>query len=262
MMNWGPIVGEIASWLASLGITGLISATAAWGLFRWLGKQWITDHFSKELEAFKAEKQIELEKLRTEYGRETERLKADLNRFADRASRFHVREYEVLPEAWGLMNKAYGATSSAIASFQESADLDRMSQPQLSAWLDQSGLEKYQIEELISTTDKNQHYSTLRNWKQLSEAKQAATEFVNYVILQGVFIDEPLSQKMMEAGLNIHKAIISRSMGERLKGQSSHDGQPNFFQEAWGEIQAVEPVVSEVKREIRQHLSNIRLTPV
>ena len=71
-MNWGPIVGVIGAWLSALGITGLASATVAWGLFRWFGKRWIEDHFAKELEAFKAEKLIELEKLRTEYGRETE----------------------------------------------------------------------------------------------------------------------------------------------------------------------------------------------
>lgn len=260
-MNWGPIVNEVASWLISIGITGSVSAAAAWGLFKWLGKKWIEDHFSKELEAFKAEKQVELEKLRTEYGRETERLKADLNRFADRASRFHVREYEVLPEAWGLMNKAYGAVSSAIAAFQETDDLNRMSQPQFAAWLEASGLEQYQKDELNSVPDKNQHYMNLRSWKQISEAKQTAIEFVNYVILQGVFIDESLSHKMMEAGKNMHFAIISRSMAERMNGQSYVAGQRDFRQQAQDEIQAVEQVVLEVKQTIREHLSDIQLAP-
>lgn len=260
-MNWGLIVGEIASWLMSLGITGLVSAASAWGLFRWLGKKWIEDHFSKELEAFKAEKQVELEKLKTEYGRETERLKADLNRFADRASRFHVREYEVLPEAWGLMNKAFGAASSVASSFQQHPDLDHMDQSQFAAWLEQSGLEQYQKNELSSTTQKNEHYMTLRNWKQIAVADKSAIEFINYVILQGVFIDEPLSQKMMEAGQNMRKAIISRSMAERLKGSSYSEGQTDFGQKAVEEIQAIEPVVLDVKKEVRQLLSNIRLAP-
>lgn len=261
-MNWGSIVGEITSWLASLGITSLIAVTAAWGLFKWLGTKWIEDHFSNELEAFKAEKQAELEKLRTEYGRETERLKADLNRFADRASRFHIREYEVLPEAWGLMNKAYGAASDVISAFQQHADLDRMGQTQFAAWLEQSGLEQYQKDELNAVSDKNQHYGKLRNWKQISEADRAATEFVNYIILQGVFIDEPLSQKMMEAGVNMRKALISRSMVERLNGQLYAAGQTNFWKQAGDEILAVAPVVLEVKQEVRQLLSSIRLAPV
>jgi hypothetical protein len=261
-MTWGTTVGEVTSWLTSLGITGLVSAGAAWGLFKWLGRKWIEDHFSRELEAFKTEKQIELEKLKIEYGRETERLKADLNRFADRASRFHVREYEVLPEAWGLMNKAYGATSSAISAFQQHADLNRMGQPQLDAWLEHSGLEQFEQDELKSATDKNQHYGKLRIWKQISDANGAANEFTNYVILQGVFIDEPLSLKMMEAGMNMRKAIISRSMVEQMNGQSYVPGQTDFWQQAIAEVQAIEPVVLEVKQEVRQLLSNIRLAPV
>jgi len=260
-MNWGPVVGEIASWLASLGITGGVAALSAWVLFKWLGAKWIEDHFSKELEAFKAEKQAELEKLKTEYGRETERLKADLNRFADRASRFHVREYEVLPEAWGLMNKAYGATASAISAFQSLPDLNNMSQAQFAAWLDQSELENYQKDDLQSAKDKNKIYGEMRNWKQISEADRAAVNFMNYVILNGIFISGPLSQKMMKAGTDMRKAIISRVMVERLEKRRYVEGQPDFWQQALDEIEAVEPVVLEVKEEIRQHLSKIRFEP-
>jgi hypothetical protein len=260
-MNWGPIVGEIASWLTSLGITGLVAGAGAWGLFKWLGTKWIEDHFVKELEAFKAEKQVELEKLKTEYGRETERLKAELNRFADRASRFHLREYEVLPEAWGLMNKAYGAAASTISSIQQHPDLDRMGKPQFAAWLDQSGLEQYQKDDLNSASDKNQSYMKMHNWRQISEANISATEFMNYIILQGVFIDEQLGQKMAEAGQNIRKALISRSMAARMDEQPYADGQTDFFGKAGEEISAVEPVVVEVKQEVRRLLSNIRLVP-
>ena len=145
-MVWGPIVGEVASWIASLGITGAVAATSAWALFKWFGSRWIEDRFSKELEEFRSKKQVELETLRTEFGRETERLKADLNRFADRATRFHGREYEVLPEAWGLMNRAFGAASNACAAFQQHPDLDRMRPAQFSDWLEQMTLDPHQKE--------------------------------------------------------------------------------------------------------------------
>jgi hypothetical protein len=252
---------EVGSWLASLGITGAIAVGAAWALFQWLGKKWVEDHFSKELEAFKAEKQVELELLRTEYGQETERLKADLNRFADRASRFHVREYEVLPEAWGLMNKAYGSASGAISAFQQYPDLNNMSDSQFAEWLERSSLEQYQKEELRRASDKNKDYSTMKSWKQLADAEEAVVNFVNYIILQGFFIDETLATKMMNAGQNMRNALISRSMVERTRGQHYVAGQTDFWQEARKEIEAVEPVVLEVKQEVRQRLSHIQLTP-
>src|SRR5579862_2787901 len=256
-MTWGPLEGEIGSWLASLGITGAVAAGVAWSLFRWLGKKWVEDHFSKELEAFKAEKQAELEKLRTEYGRETERLKAELNRLADRASRFHVREYEVLPEAWGPMNKAYGAASNAVAALQQTADLNRMSEPQFEAWLAQSNLEEYQKEELRASSDMLRHYISLKNWRNIAEADNAAVEFVNYVILQGVFIEETLSEKMMKAGRDMRAALVSRSMVEEMRGHGG--GQHDFWQQAVDQVNSVEPVVLEVKQEVRHRLSNTQL---
>ena len=259
-MNWALIAGEIWDHPLSLLINVLTSATTS-GVFLWLGKRWIDDHFSKELEAFKAEKQVELAKLRTDYGRETERLKADLNRFADRATRFHLREYEVLPKAWGLMNKAYGAASNAISGLQEYPDLDKMGQADFTAWLEQSGLPQHERDKLASSTDKNQHYGRLRSWQQMSEANRAAADFTNYVILKGVFIDEPLSLKMMKAGTDIRIAMISRSMVERLRGQSHLPGQTNYWLQAVNEIKAIEPVVSEVKHEIRNRLSTIQLAP-
>ena len=260
-MTWGPVVGQVGAWLASLGLTGAFAAATAWALFQWLGKRWVEDHFSKELEAFKAERQIELEKLRSEYGRETERLKADLNRFADRASRFHLREYEVLPEAWGLMNKAHGLASHAIASFQQHPDLNRMGKTQFEDWLEQAELEKYQKEELSAASDKNTRYMTFRNWKQISDADKAAVDFANYVILQGVFIEEALGSKMMDAATKIRGALISRTMVEDLKGQSYVAGQTNFWEQSYKEIEAVTPMVLEVKEGVRNRLSNIQLAP-
>lgn len=260
-MIYGPEVGAISTWLASLGITSALAVAAAWALFKWLGSKWVEDHFAKELEAFKAEKQAALEKLRTEYGRETERLKADLNRFADRATRFHDREYEVLPEAWGLMNKAFGAASNAISSFQQHPDLDAMGPDQFESWLEQSGLEKYQCEELRGARNKNEQYMTLRNWRQIADAERACMEFTNYVVLQGVFIDEDLSSKMIAAAQDMRKALINRSMVERVKGHTAGPGQTDFWSEAVEELQKVEPVVLDVKNEVRQRLTDIRLAP-
>ena len=172
-MIWGPIVGETAAWVTTQGLTGVVAATTAWALFKWLGRKWIEDRFSKELEAFKAAKQVELERLRIDYARETERLKADLNRFADRASRFHSREYVVLPEAWGLMNKAHGAAASAISALQRYPDLDRMGPSEFAAWLEKSDLEKYEKDQLISKSEKNPVYNKIRESNLISEAFQA-----------------------------------------------------------------------------------------
>lgn len=247
LVSSAELLTEVLAALAALGVTGIASAGVAYWLFRTFAKGWLDAHFQKDLEAMKAANT-----------REVERLKADLGRYADRATKFHAREYEVLPEAWGLMNKAYGACNSAVSAFQQQADLNRMTAPQLEAWFEGSGLEEFQKDEIRGASDKNEKYSTFRSWKQIGDAERATNQFQNYVILQGVFIDEDLSAKMMGAAMTMRKALISRSMVERMQGYPSRADQPDFWLKAMEELEPVEKTVLEVKATVRERLSDIK----
>jgi hypothetical protein len=238
---------QILAGLAALGITGAASAGAAYWLFQTFAKGWLQSHFDRDLEAFRAANT-----------REAERLKADLSRYADRATKFHTREYEVLPEAWGLMNKAYSASSGAISSFQQHADINCMTKPHLEDWLEGSGLPKFQQDEIRNSADKNRQYSKIFTWRQISDAQKATAEFGNYVILQGVFIDEEISTKMTEAARVMRMALISRTMVERIQGGPA-PGQTDFWEKALEEISPVEGMVEQVKFLVRQRLSDIKL---
>lgn len=232
--------------IASLGITGAVAAGVAYWIFKTLAKGWLDSRFQKDLEEFKAANL-----------REVERLKAELSRYADRATKFHVREYEVLPEAWGLMNKAYGACHQAIAAFQQLPDLDRMSAPQLDAWLADSDLKDFQKEEIRESARKIDKYSEFLTWKQIGDAHQAVAEFQNYIIIQGVFIEEDLVQTMIDAGAAMRKSLISRRMVELTKN-SQAPNQTDFWTQA---IETLEPIgnsVQAVKENIRTRLSDIK----
>lgn len=245
-MPLSDVIIRVLAVVASFGITGTIAAGAAYWLFKTFAKGWLDSRFQKDLEDFKAAN-----------AREVERLKAELSRYADRATKFHVREYEVLPEAWGLMNKAHGACQQAIFAFQQHADLDHMSGPHLEAWLDRSGLEEIQKTEIREAKSKNDKYGDFLSWKQIGDAEQAVANFQNYVVLQGVFIDEELAATMLDAGKAMRRALISRTMVERTKAFQSPN-QPDFWTQA---IETLEPVVETVrvvKENIRTRLSDIR----
>lgn len=247
-MSASEILTNVLAALAAFGLTGIAAAGVAYWLFKTFAKGWLDAHFHKDLEALKAA-----------HMREVERLKADLGRYADRATKFHAREYEVLPEAWGLMNKAYGSCHDAVSAFQQQSDLNSMNGPQLEAWFEGAGLEAFQKEEIRNATDKNEKYSNFRSWKQIGDADRAAAEFQNYVILQGVFIDEDLAAKMMGAAHTMRRALISRSMVERMKGYPVGPNQTDFWLKAEEELEPVEKTVQEVKVSVRERLSDIRL---
>jgi hypothetical protein len=74
------------AWVGQLGITTALAATAAYGLFKWLGQKWVEARFAETLEAFKAERQDQRDALNRDFQRESDWLKAEIARLADRAS--------------------------------------------------------------------------------------------------------------------------------------------------------------------------------
>ena len=100
-------------------------------------------------------------------------------------------------------------------------------------------------------------YAKIRSWKQINDAQNATAAFMNYVILQGVFIDETISVRFMEAAVLMRKALVSRSMVER--GLGGAPGQTDFWQLASQEMEPVESMVADLKHRVRDHLASISL---
>ena len=86
-------------------------AVVAYGIFQWLGKAWLAQHFNKQLEQFKADQQKELERVRHE-----------INALFSRISKIHEKEFEVLPKAWQLLHKANGAVLHVAQAMKKFPD--------------------------------------------------------------------------------------------------------------------------------------------
>lgn len=124
---------SVAAIFGILGVTVVAAAVAAYWAFKIFAKGWIQRLFDRDLEELRAAK-----------GQELERLRADISRLMDRATKFHEREYEVLPEAWGLLNTAHGAVFEAVSSFQQYPDFNKMTNAELEDYIEVSDLMKHQ----------------------------------------------------------------------------------------------------------------------
>lgn len=74
--------------VAAGGLTAI-----AYAIFKNLGEKWLDARFDERLAAYKHEQQKELEQVRFK-----------ITALLDRATKLHQREFEVLPEAWSLLN--------------------------------------------------------------------------------------------------------------------------------------------------------------
>jgi hypothetical protein len=235
------LAADAAGVIGALGIAGAVAAGVAYWLFKQFGTGWIKAQFDKDLEAFKASKNQELE-----------RLRAEISRFADRASRFHEKEYEVLPEAWGLLNKAHSAVGTSVMGFQQLPNLNGMSAEQLEEFLAETDVRESDRRSLRETQDRNRVYSKMETWRTLSEANNAQAAFNNYVILQGVFIENSIAEKMGEAAKLLRWAIVANRIN--LQG-----GGADLNNKMWTEYSKVEALVAEIKDDVKRRLWTIQL---
>jgi hypothetical protein len=100
-----------SQWLKNAWPTIVVTSAAGWGYFEFFGKKWVEHQFSKDLEAFKGEQQKRLEAYKAEQQEELEPIR---HRLSSRISKIHKKEFEVLPQAWLMLNDLRGAVHRAL----------------------------------------------------------------------------------------------------------------------------------------------------
>ncbi len=207
-MTASGVLIEVAAWIGGLGITAAAAAGFAYWIFQQLAQNWLKTTFDRQLEAQKAE-----------YQRQLERLKFQINTLMDRAVRFHAREYDVLPTAWGFLLEAYGAAHNSTAAFQQYADLERMTDPQLDHFLSNSELPTYQREELREPENRNKRYQEIRFWANHNKARSALTDYNNFTLKSGIFIEPTLEKAMLSISRRIFETLIDSEYVHNYPGQ-------------------------------------------
>lgn len=194
-LPYGETVSAIAGWFFSVGVAGAIAA----GLIRFLGEGWISSIFKKRLAEHQHEHELKMES-----------LKHDLERRMDRTIQLREIEFKVVPEMWQLAVKAVGFTSDSVGYFQQYAEVARMTDEELRAFLAQSDLSEHEKSELAQSQDKRKYYNNLIDWKRLDSAHRAITELNNFRILNSIFLPDSLVRQFRELIDLMNKAIVEQ----------------------------------------------------
>jgi hypothetical protein len=127
------VIEQILAALGSLTTVVIAVAVACFGLFRIFGEKWMSAKFDEKLAAYKHEQQKELEQLRFK-----------ISGLLDRTMKLHLREFEVLPEAWAKLVDAHSATTAFISPIQSYPDLDNMTPEHLTEFLEKIPLASWE----------------------------------------------------------------------------------------------------------------------
>jgi hypothetical protein len=205
-MSTDNIFQVLFALLGKVLIAGGGGAVVAYGLFQLFGRNWINQYFDKQLQQFKHDQQIELERLRHE-----------INSLFSRISKIHEKEFDVLPKAWELLHEANGAVLQLVKAFRRVSSPNGMSEPQLEEFLAAGRLTESQKTELRHARDKDKYYQDATFWLELSDAKRAQVALNNYLVVNSIFMTETLRQQFKTINGSLGSVIageeISREIG-------------------------------------------------
>lgn len=189
----------------------------AYGVIHFAGKKWIDSFFVKKHDKFKQQLDEEMEKFKHQMGIELLKMEQEAKSFYNRISKVHEKEFKVIPDIWKKLCDAKSSASEFASMISLEPDLDRMSAPALSSYLDKTSLEQYQKDEIIASEKKLETYRQKMFFIRLHAAKMAFIEFHEYVLKNRLFLSKELQQKINEADDLIWGAIIDKEMGKHLK---------------------------------------------
>lgn len=232
------LIGVLFAWIARVIAAGGGGAVVAYLIFRRLGRTWLDQHFSKQLEQFRHERQKELEQFRHR-----------INTLFSRISKIHEKEFEVLPKAWELLHKAHGATFDVIKSLKEYPDFDRMSEAQFEEFLKGSRLAEFEKGELRTTSRRPDYYRKAIYWRDWSDADLARIELGNYLVLNSIFMTESLRQQFQQINEALAKLLINEKYGA---GQPFNQEHYRSISETMGRVsQMFNQIESAVQQRLR-----------
>ena len=179
-----------------------------------------------------------------------------MNRYIDRAVKLNEKQYQILPEAWSLLSKAHGATYTALHNYINFPDINDLSADELSAFLDSKELSISQKEKIKQSQNKNLDYRNGISWCYVQAADKACVEYLNYLIINGIFIEQAILDKMTAASSKLRNAVTFRQFNDPDLGATDE------FITAHTDILDAGDIVQELRQEIRAHLTEVDPRPI
>jgi hypothetical protein len=174
-------------------------------------------------------------------------LKHEINSLFSRVSKVHEKEFEVLPEAWSLLQQAHGKVFKACSGMRRYRDLTRMSDLEFEDFVTNCPLADYEKSELRGATDRHKYYRDKIVWVEIREAREACAKLNNYLALNSIFMGEALREPFKQINLSLGRLVISQEIGNQ--------GFPEMFKENAKELNDISGMFETVEKAVQKRLA-------
>ncbi len=197
---------EVAKFIGNALAYGGGGAGVAYLLFRYLGASWIENKFSMQLEQFKHEQEIEIQRLRIE-----------IDSTLSGTIKLQEFEFGTIPEAWRLLDSAFNSVAGLVNPAQQYTDLDRMDDDEIEEFLESCELLETQKSQVRNADKKGHKFIELIFHHKLHHVKVKCLELSMYVAQNGIFFPKEMKENFEEIVEKLHSASIAKVIDHESK---------------------------------------------
>ncbi len=209
----------------------------AYLFFRFLGKSWIESKFSQNLELFRHQQALELQRLRVE-----------IDALLSGALKLQQKEFEYLPIAWVKLDIAYSSVSALVSPSQKYPALDRMTPAELEEFLEKTELLDTQKTGIRNSDERVNAYREAIFWHQLHSVKKNCNDFHNYAVHHSIFFPPELKAKLTDVAEHLWQAISAKELATHIEDYK-------FQSDTWRALQKdISPLYFAIEKDIYARL--------
>jgi len=245
-MNLSYLSALVLQYAGLLGITVVGVASAAFGLFRWLGGKWLENKFSERLQNLKSEQDQAIRLVQSTIDREIHRAK-----------KLYDSEFTALTDSWRTLRVAYDLSASTIGTV--TTDVQRMNDEELERYLAKRGMEEWQRTEFkaMRGPTRQDEYWKWSEWERAKECGRLWRENRQQIDSMSIFFPAGFSEKFRAISELIWSSNVE--FEERIrqyKVPQYGDSYDRF--EATKELRkAGQPKIEELERLVRARLWSV-----
>lgn len=228
---------QALSWIGQLVVYGGGAVAIAFATFKWLGERWLEDKFK-----------LRLAEVQHDHAKELQRLKARVDSMASGVIRLHAKEFEVLPELWGLLDEAFGLVQWIASPVQIGVAVDRLSDDEFKELVEALNLSPSGKARILGNPDRHGAYDRAQWYARVDRVKDAIRKFQNYASRNTIFLPADLRGAFDK----LSGALWSSVSGMETSREAADW---KMQREVWGELQErTAPLVQGVRSLIEKRL--------
>ncbi len=217
------------------------STAVAFVVFKTLGDKWLDTRFKERLSRVEHGYSVELSK-----------LKQRLETAASGLNRIHQKEFEVLPEAWGLLDEAMNTLKWVISPMQSYPNVSRMTDDDWQDFVEELkffGKADKRHLMAVHERDRQKEYQRLYDAYKNHLAEKAIRDFQNYAARNSIFLPENLRSQFDEIRRLLWSASVSKSVGGDARDWEMQS-------KAWKELEEqAEPLFQKIRTSIQDRIA-------